>query len=212
MTLIIDVSSNNGPVNWKAASSQIAGVYVKATEGRSYVSRSMHYQVKGAREAKLHVGYYHFARPDQNTPFSEAQHFVGNIGKVGLTDLKPALDYEHPCSLSSSEQQEWIRHFNEYVHEKLGVWPIFYSYSAFVANLHLKPPVGNGLWLANYGRNDGSRGPVPVPPPWRKVHLHQFTSNGHIPGYSGGMDISYCKTLTPILAYPVRGRLMRPLL
>jgi GH25 family lysozyme M1 (1,4-beta-N-acetylmuramidase) len=124
---------------------------------------------------------------------------------VGRTDLRPVLDFEtHASALSGAQMIAWARRFNSRVHERLGLFPIFYTYPAF---LSVRPdkPIGSGLWLASYSKNDGKDHPFSIPRPWKKVVAHQFTSQGRLPGHAGHIDLSHADSLRSVLAHPVLG-------
>jgi len=100
------------------------------------------------------------------------------------------------------------RLFNGVVHEKLGVWPLFYSYPDFIARMKLAKTIGDGLWLSSYSRNDGTEHPYMVPRPWHKVAPHQFTSAGTLSGVKVRVDLSHTPhPIGSLLAHPLRGRL-----
>lgn len=203
--LVIDVSSNNGAVNWaKVKAAGVTGTIVKASESVGYTNPYYKTHVTQARRAGLHVGHYHFARPEHNDPVSEARHFCATVGTLGLLDFKPALDYETWDHRSRAGRVAWIKAFNKVVRGELGQWPFFYSSQSQIEQLRFDRPVGNGLWIANYGPNDGRRHPVTAPRPWRKAHLHQFTNRGRVDGVRGNVDLSWAPRLTPLLAHPVR--------
>jgi lysozyme len=64
MAKYLDVSSFQGadfPFH-TAKASGIDGVWIKATEGHTWVSPTLRSQVEAARAAGLRVGFYHFAR------------------------------------------------------------------------------------------------------------------------------------------------------
>lgn len=203
---IVDVSNNNGgAIDFKRVkASDICGVLLKATEGDSFTDGTFADRRKFANAAGLHVGAYHFAHPT-NDPYVEAAHFCQVVGKLGKTDFKPVLDFE--LGTPNPEDFNWIKKFNVEVLKRLGTYPIFYSYSAYVAGLSLPRTVGNGLWLASYSRNDGKDYGAAVPAPWKKWDLHQFTSNGRVGGVEGNVDLSHARSLRGLLAHPVLGRL-----
>lgn len=201
MPLVVDVSSYQSIVDWQAvAGAKVTGALVKATEGVSYRNPSCWRQGSGARTAGLAVGFYHYARPDHNSATVEATYFCDAIGGVAWS-IRPALDFEvWATRLTSHQREAWIRDFNGAVKARLGVWPIFYSYRNLIERLALERTVGNGLWLADYGVDDGKRHPVDAPAPWRKIALHQYTSRASVPGIQGRCDLSWARTLRPLLA------------
>lgn len=205
MTLVIDLSNNNTDVRFGELPPSITGVYLKATEGATYIDPTCAGRRKRARECGLRVGLYHFARPGGGDAKAEAKKFCEVLGKLGRTDMRPALDFEDD---TASATEAWAHEFSHEVQRRLGVFPLFYSYHAFVASRKFKEPVGDGLWLASYGKDDGKEHPYKVPAPWEKAVMHQFTSNGRVPGVAGPCDVSYVPRLSAILVHPVRGAIL----
>lgn len=200
MITILDVSNVQGQIDWKrvAAAGDVAGVYVKASEGRTYADPLFDQNRHAAALQSIHVGAYHFARPDHNHAEAEADHFLAVLGgRLHEHELLPALDLEvpaHGVNLTS-----WARTFNRRVQRHLGVWPLFYSYPAYIEGLHPTVPIGGGLWLAAYSRNDGREHPYSCPPPWQKVVMHQFASTARHPGIRGPVDVSHAHDLKALL-------------
>jgi lysozyme len=190
MSTILDVSNANGAISYPTAKKHVAGVIAKATEGRTYTDLYFSRNRRLAGAAGLPFGAYHFARPDHNGARDEAQHFASVVKAVGPTDIKPVLDFEQRSNLPAADQEAWIRDFMDEIKGLLGLYPMFYSYTYFIRTLGLKTTVGNGLWLADYGSNDGKPHPVTAPSPWLHVALHQYTSRGTCPGVSGYVDLS----------------------
>ena len=199
--LIADLSSNQGSVDFaRLKKAGVAGVWMKVTEGATWEDPDWAPRARAARKAGLRVGGYHFARPDHNSATVEAHHFVEKLGVVGRRDLKPILDFETEPGIES-----WARTFNHVVRDLTGLIPGFYSYPAFIQQMRPLAPIGNGLWLAAYGRNDGTDHPFDVPEPWRKVIAHQFSSKCHLPGVDGPVDLSHAPRLRGVLAHPILG-------
>lgn len=207
--LFVDVSNVNGDVDWNAvAKAGIHGAFVKATEGATFDDWRFPLHRARAAKAGVHVGAYHFARPDHNDPITEARHFARIVGKLRAGELRPVLDFETPAHLSPEQMAAWARAWNHEVQRLLGVWPLFYSYPAFVAAMRPDRTIGAGFWLASYGVNDGREHWYSVPTPWKRIVAHQFTSNGHVPGIASRVDVSSVAKLQPLLAFPVRGSLV----
>lgn len=211
MGLLIDLSSNNGAVDMKrVAAAGIDGAFVKATEALTYRNPYFTRQRADCAAVGMRFGAYHFARPDRN-PFGaedEAEHFCDVVGRLDRRDLKPVLDLEVRGNAISDRQLEaWARAFNGVVRRRLGVYPLFYSYPAFITDMGPDRPIGNGLWLASFGRNDGIEHPYTVPAPWKRAVAHQFTSRAHVAGVQGEVDLSSYSRLTGLLARPIAGLL-----
>src|SRR5262249_26791014 len=153
----------------------------------------------------FHVGLYHYAHPELDSPIDEARHFCDVVGHLERKALRPFLDYEAPLAAARMRHPQlgqWARDWNEYVGTHLGCWPLFYSYASYITH-HVRPdrPIGAGLWLASYGRNDGTDHGAIVPPPWHSYVAHQYTSNGLLTGVSGRVDLSHAPRLRPLLAH-----------
>lgn len=203
--MVVDVSSSNGRVDWRRVrAAGIGACYLKASEGVTFDDRLYLGNRDRATAAGLNVGAYHYARPDLHpSSLAEAEHFCKVVSKLGPTDLRPALDLEvFPPGWEPARLEEWAREFTQRVKFLLGTGPLFYSYSAFIARMRLGRPIGYGLWLAAYGRDDGSEHPVDVPAPWRRNVAHQFTSRATVAGIPGLVDLSHAVKLRPLLAHP----------
>lgn len=208
MAKYLDISNYQPSFPFKTAKREgYDGVWILATEGTGFVNPLLSSQVLGARAAGLRVGFYHYAEPDKHPALAEAAHFVSQIERYGIQrrDLRPMLDMERGNPHAAYEQ--WSRDWNKVVKNRLGVGPLFYSNPSYIRGMKVAKPIGYGLFLAAYGRNDGTRYPPIVPYPWSRYAAHQYTSVGKIPGYPHNVDLDYVPTLTKsrVLAHPITG-------
>ncbi|WP_030681124.1 glycoside hydrolase family 25 protein [Streptomyces rimosus] len=121
-------------------------VFIKATEGRSYVSPHRADQAAKARDAGCVVGFYHFLWPG-HIP-AQAEYFVGKCGaKEG--DLL-AVDWETTSSgtHASSAQKD------QFLHEVKRLRPhhrvLLYTNVSFWKGHDTSSYAGDGLWIADY--------------------------------------------------------------
>ena len=120
-------------------------VMMKATEGRGYHDPMMEDYVAKLGEDQLY-GFYHFARPDLNTPYEEAKNFCDAIGEYGYGAML-ALDWEAKAvKYDLSWAVEWL---NE-VEKKFNKKPLFYCSSYYTKKLAPILANNNGLWVAHY--------------------------------------------------------------
>lgn len=207
MLLILDVSEWQTAVDWRRVrAAGIGNVFVRATHGDARVDKRVKLHAAGARAAGLRVGFYHYAFAQTAADAAtESANFVRVVRPLTTrADLRPVLDFETwPAHLTAAQMAEWARDWNHRVRDALSAGPLFYSYPAFMQRLGLVTPIGYGLWLAAYDRNDGSEHPYTVPPPWRKAVAHQFTSRAKVPGVTGLADLSAARSLRPLLAHPL---------
>lgn len=212
MLRLVDLSNNNrGPIDFGAMKrAGTFGVWLKVTEGRNFVDATYKERARAARMVGLHVGGYHFARPTDGGAQWEARYFVAHLGNVERRDLRPVLDLEtNDAKLSPARLHVWAVTFLATVHEFTKVKGLTYSGPAFIlAQGWLRDfGVGAGLWLADYGPDDGNVHPPHIPSPWRKIVAHQYTSQGHVAGVAGSVDLSHGRSRRGVLAHPFRGSL-----
>ena len=91
----------------------------------------------------------------------------------------------------------WAKEWLDRVYSKTGVKPVIYM-SASPMNSYDWSSVANadyGLWVANYGVNDGqahdtvfNKYPLKY---WKFYALWQYTSTGRLSGYNGNLDLNY---------------------
>lgn len=205
MLTIYDVSQWQNEINWpRVARDPIAAVIIKATEGTSFVDPRFEQNRKGAEAAGLRVGFYHFFDPHQAAPQAQADHHHRVVGAYRRRELRSGLDLE---TGNPATTETLARAFNRRMMEHGAPIPLFYSYAAYIEGMRLARPIGAGLWLASYGRNDGTDHGAAVPKPWRHAVAHQYTSRGHAAGIAGAVDVSHAPRLRPLLAHPVSGLL-----
>jgi lysozyme len=205
MLTMIDVSMYQGAINWARVKQDGIGLaYVKCTQGAHELDPRFHANRAETDALGIRCGFYAYVEPGGASPAAQAAYFAHAVGRLGRRELRPAQDLE---SGNAAHTEEFARAFSRAVTHELGCTPIFYSYSAYIAAMKLRTPIGGGLWLASYGRNDGTDHGADVPRPWRKWVAHQFTSTAHASGIAGRVDVSHAPKLTPLLAHPVLGRL-----
>jgi GH25 family lysozyme M1 (1,4-beta-N-acetylmuramidase) len=205
--LLVDLSNNNAAAVDFAAMRKagVYGVWHKVTEGGTFTDPFWKVRSLAARQAGLHVGGYHFARPEHGNAEAQARFFCAHLGAVARRDLHPVLDLEkNDAKLPPVALHLWAKTFLEHVHALTGVRALTYSYEAFIAGQKWSHPFGTGagLWLAEYGPDDGEDHGVTVPPPWRRLAAHQFTSNGKVAGVPGLVDLSHARYRRRVLAHP----------
>ncbi|MBO4849723.1 MAG: glycoside hydrolase family 25 protein [Prevotella sp.] len=181
----IDVSKYQGKINWEkvATDKQIQFVYVKATEGASLVDRNYKRNIKGARQAGIRTGSYHFftSRRPAKEQFEHFRHHV----KKSEQDLLPMVDVEESGvrGLSRSDLQQRLDEFMQLVKQEYGKYPLLYSQYGFY-NKMLAPEFNKYfIFIARYGKSTPSlHGPG-------KHNIWQFTEKGSINGISGHVDL-----------------------
>ena len=106
MISVIDVSNNNGPINWPAvAASGVEAAVIKASEGTVFADPWFSANWHEAKAAGLVRGAYHYGRPSVCSGHEEAAFLLQTVGDVG--GLQPgdflALDLEDPDVATGAE-------------------------------------------------------------------------------------------------------------
>ncbi|KAH6634915.1 glycoside hydrolase family 25 protein [Chaetomium sp. MPI-SDFR-AT-0129] len=187
-----DVSHWQPTVNFAGAySSGARFVFIKATEGTSYIDPSFSSHYTGATNAGLIRGGYHFAHPGETTGAAQADYFIAHGGgwtSDGRT-LPGMLDLESSSSsqcwgLSAASMVSWIKAFSDRYHSRLGVYPLIYTnpswWSACTGNSNAFVST-NPLVLARYASSPGT-----IPGGWPYQTIWQ---NSDSYAYGGDSEI-----------------------
>ncbi|MGX8705623.1 MAG: GH25 family lysozyme [bacterium] len=87
----VDVSHYQGEIDWPTLASQnVSFAYIKATEGSGSADERFTENLRGATEAGLPVGAYHFFSYD-SPGASQAEHFIKTVPDL---PLPPVIDVE----------------------------------------------------------------------------------------------------------------------
>jgi lysozyme len=180
----IDVSKWQGTIDWKKVKScGVDFVIIKATEGQRTTDPNFLQNVKGAKEAGLKVGAYHYAHPD-NDPIKEVEHFLTVTAGIEL-DLPPALDLEVNKGLSKAQVTNFARKWLSELEKRIGRKPLFYSYTHFIRSYIGKEVSAWPLWIAHYGVTTPGTNGV-----WDRWEIFQYSDSGKVAGISGNVDLN----------------------
>lgn len=187
----IDISHHQDGIN--IASLDVDFVIAKATEGVGYTDNCCDKFYQAAKNAGKKLGVYHFARPDLgNSAIDEADYFLKETTGYHKEAIL-VLDWESGDLTNVSWAKTWL----DRVKEKTGVKPVIYMSASVMSSADWSSVVNAdyGLWVANYGANDGTpqesvfdRYPLKY---WTFYALWQYTSKGRLAGYNRNLDLNY---------------------
>ena len=179
----IDVSHHNGNISWKTVSKdkRIQFVYIKASEGKTYVDPKYKMNIQNAQKHGIKVGSYHFFRMTSSA-HEQFQHFKKVVNKE-KQDLIPMIDVETTDRHSIKETRDSLRVFLKLVEKHYGVKPMIYgtnrSYNAICGIWFNRYK----LYLGRYGQN----------PPLIRGSEHyliwQYSEKGKIKGIPKSVDL-----------------------
>ena len=167
-------------------------VIIKATEGKTYTDPKFLDFIKQAKNLKKPFGFYHFARPENNTAHDEVMNFY-NAVKDYIGQGIPVLDWES----SAKHNVNWAKQFLDEFYRITGVKPMIYM-SESVVNSYNWSEVASGdygLWVARYRDNNpdynydmSNAGKKPSVKWWKFYAMWQWTSRGKLDGWKGYID------------------------
>lgn len=178
----VDVSSYQGVIDWQVLAGQdVDFAYVKATEGSGFVDATFETNLRGAQEAGVLVGAYHFFS-FESPGRSQAENIIATVpAQAGL--LPVAVDVEHYGEFFGDPPdpetvRAELRVLVATLREHYGVEPVIYAtqaaYSRYVAGDLTASP----LWIRA----------VYLPPrvsDGREWTFWQYSHRDRLDGYDG---------------------------
>ncbi|OOM78905.1 GH25 family lysozyme [Clostridium sp. BL-8] len=177
----IDISNYDGTIDFNAVkSSGVQLVYIKATEGTTFIDPYLQVNYSGASAAGLKTGFYHFL-VGTSAPETQADNFYNNI-KDKRNDLKPMLDIETSDFDVMDYTLRFIAEFKKVSNMNIGI----YTYSSFISNLDGRLST-YPLWEANY--NNTPLQNLPTNSVWFSRVGHQYSDTGYVTGIGTDVDL-----------------------
>ena len=182
----IDISSYQKLVDFNKIKQQgFDFVYIKASEGTTYVNPYLDISYQNAKSNNMKIGFYHYVSArNVNQAIAEANFFVNTI-KGKSFECKLAMDFEDFGTLSKKEINDISKAFLTTLEKSTSTSPLLYSntFSArtiFDSSLNIY-----SLWIAEYG--------VSSPSPngkWNNWSGWQYSSRGQLSGVQGFVDLN----------------------
>lgn len=197
MALGIDISYWQNDIDFgQMSGAGVTFVAVKAGGSNSGLYTDSKYvrHVSRARAAGMKIGHYWFNGNEAGVTQS-ANYFVDNLNGYTGDDLL-VLDIENEGSMAAWSPGEAVEFFNV-VRSRLPNAKLFVYMSSSVTRGGWEPVknMGIGLWVAQYGNNNGVAGTPPTNlGPWgNDWDIWQFTSEAILPGYGARLDANLAK-------------------
>jgi lysozyme len=197
----IDVSSNQGPIDWEAVSkAKFSFAFLRATIGAHTSDQMFAFNWMAIRGSGLVRGAYHYFWP-LTSAAEQADKYIAAVGALVPGDLPPAIDLEEAYlkkdtnhdhefwkTIPRDERLPMILGWLSRVESALGRKPIIYSRDNFLENLlgeNVLELAPYALWIAHY-----TDAPQPrIPSAWRNWTFWQYTEEGAVGGVSGKVDL-----------------------
>lgn len=182
----IDVSHYQHRINWKvvAEHNDVNYVYIKATENSGMVDNMFQTNLRGARQAGIPAGCYHFFSPTAS-PLAQLKNLTSVVPNLRDHDLIPMIDVEVKGKNTSPEDlRRRLKQFLKAVEEYYGVKPLIYTGQNFF-NKYLSGYFDDYLFMiAKYSAG------VPELLGNPRFAMWQFSASGSIRGINGDVDQS----------------------
>lgn len=185
----IDISEYQRNINLSLVACDF--VIVKATEGKTYSDPFFFQHINNAKRLGKLLGFYHFARPENNNPHDEVMNFLNSVkGYIG--EGIPFLDWESLKKDNTAWAKAWLDEFTSLT----GVKPIIYMSESVTKTYDWSRVAPTyKLWIAryrdyepDYNYDMSNAGKSPVPKYWDSYVMWQWTSSGRLDGYGGNLD------------------------
>lgn len=176
----LDVSHHQGEINWQqvASSNKFSFVYMKATEGHDLIDRRFKENWRGAKEAGLKVGAYHFF--SMRSPGKSQAEYFSELVPVESDTLPPALDIEistkYDPGVVRVEIDNWIKEIEKNYGRKPVLYVTSHTYDAYIRGQYMEYPI----WIRD----------ILTPPslPDRQWAIWQYSNRGRVNGINNFVD------------------------
>lgn len=178
----IDVSHWQGDIDWKQVKSDgVEFTFIKATQGNDCIDEKFAENVKGAYEAGIKVGAYHFGEFGSITEaLAEAKYFLNVIS---------TFNFSYPLVLDIEQDKKQVgkkvltdaslAFLNELIGRGYSV--MLYTGKSFLeSNLDEDKLKQFPFWIARYGDILG-----------RPAGIWQYSQEGKVKGIKGNVDLNW---------------------
>ncbi len=178
----VDLSGHQVNVDMKKLAEQnVQFVYIKATEGISFVDNYFESNWQNAAEAGLLAGAYHYFSFNVDGE-EQAQNYIMSVGEDLNGRLIPAVDLELGENTARPQKDELVaelKKFNAAIEGQYGVKPLIYAQKDFYDTYLADDFAGYPRWVRS----------VYFPAAWENGDdwlVWQYKDRGELEGYSGG--------------------------
>lgn len=148
----IDVSSWQRNIDFFAVKDYgIDVVYIKSSEGKSYIDPYFETNYKNAKANGLKVGFYHYVTARSVEQAKEQANFFAKVISGKQIDCRLAMDFEDFGILSVSQINEISKVFLETLENVTNSQALIYSNAYSARTIFSQELAKYPLWVANYG-------------------------------------------------------------
>lgn len=195
----IDVSDNNGEINWDAVkASGITHAYIRVGYGSNYASQDDKQAERNMCECeRLDIPYgvylysYALSEDDSRSEYEHLKRMVANHNPIlGVAyDMEDADAYKANHGLYPYSNATLLTNFCSIFAEKAqedGYMPVTYANRDYFTNIVDMSRIPGRMWLAQWYANNGA-----ADHPNIGEMVWQYSSDGAVPGSSARTDMNY---------------------
>ena len=181
----IDVSDWQGYIDYsRVKNSGIDIVYIKSSQGNSFVDPYFKTNYENAKSNGLKVGFYHFLTAKNIQEAENQAIYFSSVISGTSPDCKLAMDFEIFDNLNNEQINQISFTFLAKVQELTGKEVIVYSDASNAKNTFSKELANRyPLWVAEYGVNSPRTGN------WSSFEGFQYSDTGIVSGIQGYTDL-----------------------
>lgn len=185
--VIIDISEWQLPskIDYDKLAKQISGVIVRIQYGSAYEDKHYRTHIREFKKRGIPIAVYAWVRGVDHKDMEKEAELFWLRGK----EFEPSFWWLDIEEFSMADMRSGCEYYRRKL-KKSGAKKV----GAYIANhlyqrLNIDTKAFDGIWLPTYGVNDGFYlGADPTAS--KNYDLHQYTSNGRLPGYNGALDLN----------------------
>jgi lysozyme len=180
----LDVSNHQGKIDWENIDEKYMFVFVKATEGDTFVDKQFEKNAESVKKTGRILGAYHFFHFNYKG-IDQADNFINTAGNI--IDLPPVIDFEFSGNPGNYKKEIILEELRNCVnrleeHYKHGVI-IYTTRSAY--KYIIKDNFNNPIWYRSIL--------FPLNKNIKNVKFWQYHNSARINGIKGHVDLNVFK-------------------
>lgn len=192
MEKIIDVSDNQGVINWIKARADVAFAILRSVRGSGKADYQFSNNVAGCRAAGIGFDVYKYSYgKTEAASITEAQQVVSLLqthGCGGEVTVWWDMEDKSLRSIGKAQLSKNITAARRVIEAAGYTFGIYCNQDWYSNALDVEAFMDLPWWVARYGINDGE--PHTAPDVWTDLWGWQYTSRGKVSGISGYVDMS----------------------
>jgi lysozyme len=180
----LDISHHQGIIDWNNINEKYKFVFVKATEGETFVDNQFRNNINGIKNTGRIAGAYHFFHFNYNG-IDQANNFINTVGTI--IDLPPVVDFEfsgNPNNYDKDilliELKNCINELEKYYKRDVIIYTTSDAYKYII-----KDNFNNSIWYRSII--------VPINKNIKNVLFWQYHNSARINGINTKVDLNVFK-------------------